>query len=387
MSLLIAEILLRLVHVPHKVASGWSWNDSPRRSLATYQNDLPNELGYRGQPIKYSKDDYVVVLLGDSQVEAATSPPDKMPEKFLERYLSSQLNRPVKVFSLAASGWGQDQELLALDNYYKKYRADLVLVWATPGNDFWENAFVDRSVTKTAGHLKPTFKLVNNELQGPYYKSDFYYNNSAILQLIASAYAKYQGISLEQMILYDWISNLPLSHEVFNNVDLNESCADFLPIDQIEYSVNIYDLKLDSRFILLSGENFFESKSHFSPFLVNRSPRDNYLVSITKKIYDRINETATKNNSRFKVFLPGKKVNPRSDLVFVKCVQNLLQSPRAREVKIDPKSLLKDILSENNLLFVDLPGGSELSFSKTDRHLSDIGNERAMKNLAPLLAK
>jgi hypothetical protein len=83
-SLLLAEFILRKIYYPHKVASGWSWLNGPTHDSSLFRNELPNELGYRGQPIKYEKNDYVVVLIGDSQVEAATSPSDKMPEKLLQ---------------------------------------------------------------------------------------------------------------------------------------------------------------------------------------------------------------------------------------------------------------------------------------------------------------
>lgn len=388
-SLLFAEAVLRLIHFPHKIPSGWSWHDSPRRLLSTYPNDLPNELGYRGQSIKYTKDDYVVVLLGDSQVEAATSSPDKMPEKLLEKYLSTQLNRQVKVFSLAASGWGQDQQLIALERYFQKYRADLVLVWATPGNDFRENAFPDHSVTRTAGRFKPTYKLMNNELTGPYYKSDFYYHNSALIQLCAMVYAKFKGVSVEQIILDKWLTSLPPSHEVFNKVDLNESCTDLLLINQKEYSDKLFTFKPDWKFMLLSHEDYFESRSHFSPFLVNRSPRDNYLIQITQKLYERIDQISSRNNSKFKIFATNDDLDYPYHISAMKCVQYILDDNGStkRQIKLDPIALIKESVAPEMLAIVDLPGGEELSFSNTDRHLSDIGNGMAMKILAAKLAK
>lgn len=386
-SVALAEMVLRLVHVPHKIASGWSWEDSPRRFLANYRNDEANELGFRGQPIRYDKDDYVVVLLGDSQVEAATSSPDMMPEKLLQRYLSVQLKRPVKVFSLAASGFGQDQELIALGNYYRKYRADLVLVWATPDNDFWENSFPDRSTSNIAGHLKPTYQLVNLELDGPYYKSDFYYHNSALLQLAAKTYAMFKGISLEQMILNDWAKTLPPFHDIFDHAELNESCADLVSIDQKEFGAKSREFKPGTRVIVQTNDDYFDSRSHFSPFLVHRSPMDNYLVLITEKLYERISYTARKNDSKFKVFLPDMTDTAHSEKVLVKCVQNPWEGSKAREVVKDEAALLRGVVAEKDLIVVDLPGGSELTFSSKDGHLSDIGNERTMKNLAPLLAR
>jgi hypothetical protein len=384
-SLLCAEILLRVVQVPNKVASGWSWYGSPRRVLARYPNDSTNQLGFRGQPIVYGKDDYVVVLLGDSQVEAATSAPDKMPEKLLQNNLAARLHRPVQVFSLGASGYGQDQELLALVEYYKKYRADLVLVWATPGNDFFENAFPDHSTTRTAGHLKPTFKLVNDQLQGPYYPCDFYYHGSALLHLVAKAYAGYRGISLEQVIVDNWLRELPPSHKIFENIDLHETCAGSIPIPDQEYSKSFYSFGPGWTFVLSTDEDFYNSRSHFSLSLTNRSPRDNYLVAITQKLYARIRETAKANGSTLRVFFTDRIEETSRDLEFVRCVQYKTDRSTARTVRLDSDSRLKAVTEANELLHVQLSGRTELSVSSTDAHLSDTGNIMAMARLAQLL--
>ena len=151
-------------------------------------------------------------------MEAATSAPERMPERLLENALTPRLHRPVKVFSIAASGWGQDQQLIALENYFKRYRAELVLLWATPGNDCWENAFPDRSVSSEAGHLKPTYRLAaGNQLNGPFYKRHFYYHHSAILQLVALALMKEKTI--EQKILNQWVKQLPAPHTGFDAVN------------------------------------------------------------------------------------------------------------------------------------------------------------------------
>ena len=383
-TLVCAETVLRLVRLPGRVKSGWSWSDSPRRFLANYPDDESNELGFRGQPIGYHKNDYVVLLLGDGQVEAATSPPDRMPEQLLQRRLSLRLKRPVKVFSLAASGFGQDQQLIALEKYYRKYRADLVLVWATPDDDFWENSFPDRSTTSTAGHLKPSYKLVGSELQGPYYPSDFYLYHSALLQLMVQSYAKFQGISLEQMILDRWVGELPPSHEAAGN-GTPESCNDLIALGQKEYAENLFELNPNWRFLLLTSEDYYHSRSHFSPFLVQRSPRDNYLIAITKRLYQRIGATARRNNSQFKVFYADPVDQAHSDKVLVKCVQNLWEGRPSREVLKDEAALLKGTVAAQDLIVVELPGGAELSVSNKDRHLGDIGNDRTMSRLVERL--
>ena len=69
------------------------------------------------------------------------------------------------MFSVGAGGYGQDQELLALREYYSKYRANLVLLWQTPGNDIWNNIFPTHWPTNA--NPKPTFWLEDGRLKGP----------------------------------------------------------------------------------------------------------------------------------------------------------------------------------------------------------------------------
>ena len=65
----------------------------------------------------------------------------------------------MKVVSLASAGWAQDQQLVWLERYFRDYRADLVVNFFTPSNDYFENKFIDRSLSRRAGPLKPTYRL------------------------------------------------------------------------------------------------------------------------------------------------------------------------------------------------------------------------------------
>jgi len=117
LALAAAEVALRLLNKPAwdtEIRAGWKYQGADR---------YVNERGYRGQPIRYSDHDIVVVLLGDSQVESTTCPPDMMPERYLEQHLRQRDPR-FKVFTLGSGGYGNDQEYLALKEYFEKYRAD-----------------------------------------------------------------------------------------------------------------------------------------------------------------------------------------------------------------------------------------------------------------------
>jgi hypothetical protein len=150
--LLIAEVALRLLNTPEPAISGWRAQLSPQEQ---------NQIGFRGQRIEYQDDDFVIVLLGDSFTEAEACAYEWMPERRLESYLNAS-GKHVKVFSIGVAGYGQDQELLALGDYFEHFRADMVILWETPINDVWNNIF-----PTMFGKPKPTYWLENGQLRGP----------------------------------------------------------------------------------------------------------------------------------------------------------------------------------------------------------------------------
>lgn len=149
------EGAFRLIDKPAAIISGWRGTQAPL-----------NEFGWRGRPITYAPDDFVVVLVGDSQVECKICPADETMDVILERALRRHIPK-VRVVTLGAAGHGTDQEFLALREYFARYRADLVIAWVTIYNDIVNN------LTRSAGggyhrfHPKPSFWLENGELRGP----------------------------------------------------------------------------------------------------------------------------------------------------------------------------------------------------------------------------
>ncbi|MCP5064851.1 MAG: SGNH/GDSL hydrolase family protein [Ignavibacteriae bacterium] len=381
---LLFEIILCIFYEP--LNSGWGWNDSPRKSLANFENDFPNQIGVRGQQINYEEDDFVILLLGDSQVEAATCSPDNMPEILLEKRLSSSLNNKVKVFSLAASGWGQDQQLLALEKYYNNYRADIVIVWVTPKNDFWENTFPDRSTSRNAGHLKPTFNLHKDKLIGPFLEPNNFYKNSALIQLFASGYQELNGKTIEQLILEEWMNELPAPHRSnSNNVDYNS--IESTEIDLNKFSEAIFEYSDKQNITILTHEDFINSRSHFSPFANPRSERDNYLINITKKLLQKINDLAKSNESQMLALYPLRE---DFDIVYkdcVKYVKSYRKPNQSYSVNLDYLSTLKEIIPEEQLVYFMLDGKDEICVHKSDRHLNNKGNEQVAKKLSNILKK
>ncbi len=381
-AIFIMEALLRGIGIPAKLNSGWGWEDSAGRKLSKYEALTTNQFGYRGQNINYDTDDYVVLLVGDSQVEAYAGQPEHMPEQFLQESLASQLHQPVKVFSLGSSGWGQDQQLLAIQEYFRVYRADLVLLWATPGNDFWENAFPDRSATSQAGPLKPTFRLMEGELHGPYFTSGSYLHNSAIAQLIEAVMANLQNETLEQRILRRWLQDMPSSHKT-HKAENEHVCERLTVINQVEFFNTIFDLNNEIGYTVRSGEDFLHSRSHFSPFMINPSRRDEYLVAITERLLWHVKGEVERHHSKFLAFYPVREDFDKRGMQMVKCVTDF--QGNKFKVSLDYAGRLKDVISSEDLVVFDLPGGNEIVVSPSDRHLNDFGNELAMKKLSLIL--
>jgi hypothetical protein len=381
-AIFIMEALLRGIGIPSTLNSGWGWANSAGRKLSKYDALTTNQFGYRGQSIHYQTEDYVVLLVGDSQVEAYAGRPEHMPEQFLQEILTRQLHQPVKVFSLASSGWGQDQQLLAIREYFKLYRADLVLVWATPGNDFWENAFPDRSATQQAGHLKPTFRLVDQKLYGPYFPSGSYLHNSAIAQLIEMVIANLQDETLEQRILRRWLQEMPSSHKT-HKAENEHACEGLTVINQGEFFNTIFELNDKIGYTIRSGQDLLNSRSLFSAYMLDPSRRDEYLVAITKSLLRHVKEEVEKHHSKFLVFYPVREDFEKRAMQMVKCVAD--SQGNFFRVFFDYKGGLQRVISSDDLVIFDLPGGNEIVVSPSDRHLNDFGNELAMKKLSLIL--
>ena len=168
-SVIVGELALRIAHYPVNPVVGWKTIHDVNKNIDSsqfYSRTEVNQLGFRGQPIAYQDTDNVAVLLGDSQVESISSPLGAMPERLLETALTTNQRR-WRVFSIGAGGYGQDQELLGLKEYFSRYRANLVILWLTIGNDLWNNVFPSHSASGKESTPKPTYRLIGERLVGP----------------------------------------------------------------------------------------------------------------------------------------------------------------------------------------------------------------------------
>jgi hypothetical protein len=347
---ILTAILFQILYVPPQIKSGW-------RSFAPKVEQ--NESGFRGRHIVYSDSDFVIVLLGDSQVEATALPFDSMPEQMLESALNAE-NKKVKVFSLGAGGYGQDQELLALQEYFQNYRADLVVLWETPQNDVWNNVFPTHIATFNP---KPTFWLRDGRLQGP---------TEALGQPLS--YSRFALWAVLQRVLRqrgfeqrdkDWERRLP---------------AAYRPLEQYTGPLNTeWQDRWETNEGRMRDENLGNEKSHLAITLFPRSDRMKYGLDLTRALLKRIAETSASNMAKMVIFqadgnsLPEKKemhvLNGKYYVVSKKqFVSNLSYINQGFQTEVIPITV------------------KDWRVSPSDAHLNLPANEQVIRELAKRLA-
>lgn len=263
-------LFLQFLYVPPPIVSGW-------RAFAPKSEQ--NELGFRGRHIAYSEGDYVVVLLGDSNVEAMALAFDSMPERLIESHLSS-MGRRVRVCSIGAGGYGQDQELLALDEYFRKYRANMVVLWQTPGNDVWNNMFRTHMYNRNP---KPTFWLEAGSLRGPSESLGQPLGNSRIV-----VFAMWQRAFSLPRRDKSWEDQLP---------------EPYSPLDHYDGPVKTeWQERWDANRGRMRGENLATEKSHMALMLAPRSKRTEYGLDLTHALLERIRQVVNSQNGKLVIF-------------------------------------------------------------------------------------
>ena len=275
LALALVSVLLQIFYRPAPLRAGW------RSNVTSLEK---NALGFRGHPIDYGPDDFVIVLLGDSQVQANACAYDWMPECRLEEHLR-QSDRAVRVFTLGANAYGQDQELFALEEYLQRYRADLVLLWLYPRNDVWNNVF---PTSQASANAKPTFWIEADTLVGPSERWE-----EALWSPRVKALALCQRIWFPSRRDAYWERRLPPA---------------YIPLDDYRGPVNPWMMdKLGQR--LLIYENLATEKSHFSLELAPRSPRTEYGIKLTRLLLGRIQAVTTSHAGSFAMFIEREDGN------------------------------------------------------------------------------
>ncbi|MDT4954384.1 MAG: hypothetical protein QOJ02_2522 [Acidobacteriota bacterium] len=283
-ALILLEVVLRIFNTPKPVISGW-------KTLNSYPSER-HQLGFRGQPIQYQEDDFVIVLIGDSQVEAKACAYGWMPEQRLQFYLNSN-GKKVKVFSLGGPATGQDEQLLSLREYYEKFRADLVILWFTPTNDVWNNTFPTNVPDDRTP--KPTFWLENGQLRGP-------------TELTGQPARETPSLRLTRL----WRKFFPYPRE-------KEWARSILPppyTPMTRYDGPVSDdwqKRMNELPNYLKYENFDSDKNDRAMKLTPRSPRVQYGLDLTHSLMQEMQRLAASHNAQFAIFTTDKHPNAPKD--------------------------------------------------------------------------
>jgi len=369
----VTEAVLRVADYPAAPPIGWKWDESPHRD----QPDTgTNQMGLRGQPIDYKPGDFVVVLLGDSQVEAGTSVPEQMPARMLERLLRQQYGiSNARVFSIAGAGWGTDQEYTNLQEYFRHYRADLVLLWFTAVNDYWENGYLDRSTELTAGHFKPTFELDGAGVL----RAHAIVPPTKLQLLLHKALARVAGVDYPNWRLQRWLRRIPPSSA--ERPGASPAC----PATVIEQK-QMWTYAGNAPITVSTDEDFEHNRSHFSPWGKEPSEREKYQIRITRALLGQVAAETEAHGAQFRFFYPYR---PDLDVVLskVRCVRSILTGASAA---IDAPDLLRPLdtaqLRPYRIAFSLAPDHG-ITVSESDIHFNDKGDLLAMQALADSLMK
>lgn len=376
--LVAAEALLRVAADRLLPAWGWSWSESPYRGFPV--EGQVGEFGLRGRPVDIREGDFVVVLVGDSYVEAGAQPLEDMPERLFEEMLRSRYGiASARVFSVASAGWGQDQQLLALRAWLARHRADVVIDWLTPVNDFWENTFVERSVTPQPGRLKPTYSL---DAQGGLHGPRTRHSEVLLLDLLRRARAALRGGDAAQSLaaaeMHRWNARLPSARRP--PAGPGECPAREVPQEDMIAAVRAGAQALT----ILSPEDVSGARTHFAPWGVPPSPRESYQVALTRALLERMATLSREHGARFAAFYPRGSDIDRA-LGHVRCVREQASGHLYRVDLRDPLAPLNDPDPGFPVLAPALASGEATTLSSGDWHLNRHGNLLALRGLAGAL--
>jgi hypothetical protein len=302
-----------------------------------------------------------VVLLGDSQVDTR-GPFDRMVELYLGDELSRARGRRVRVVSIAAPGWGQDQELLAVraDLARVAPRPSLVALWFTAPNDLWNNTFpthLDRS--------KPTFWLDGDALRGPQLPwlapcGRRWLRLLRLVDVVMGNPPCTQDDELEARMPAAWS---PLDRRG-DDEDLAAFMARTRNLDEKVAREN------------LAHEELRSEKSHFAIGLTARSERRAYSIRLTRRLLDEIASTVRSSGADFVIFTAD-----RLERWFPERPTRLRFRGESAELSLAAaERTVDETLAGFPTLRIAL--GRDYAISGVDSHLDDEGNRYVMRQLA-----
>ncbi len=151
-SLLLAEIFLRVVPVTNLTETGFFWMPDKkfgwrhipeisgyyiRKEFKTYCTF--NSEGWRDYERDYDSkqnNTFRIIALGDSFVESVQVPLEKTFLILLERRFNTRQEDKYEVLNMGCSAYGTFQEYIVLKEYGKRYKPDMVIIFFNSGDLF-----------------------------------------------------------------------------------------------------------------------------------------------------------------------------------------------------------------------------------------------------------
>lgn len=353
--LVLTEAVLRLTDRPGAPVVGWT-SGRPGEQ---------NQFGFRGHRFDPAAD-VRVVLLGDSQVEAYAAAFGDMPERQLQRTVAELTRTNVSVLSIGSGGWGQDQELLALQAHIKAARPSAVVLWFTEDNDLWNNTFPTHFPKD--GTPKPTFWLEGTKLEGPNVPWLEAYRPPGLY--LAQAMRRVRRVPIYPTDA-EWERRLPPPYRASalsnDAVSLMKTLAESrgIRVDELPY---------------FNDENFDTEKTHYNTYLVPESPRLTYSAALTRALLLRIRDLSEASGAKFFILVAEKSPPiPDPPTMFEVKGKGYWLSAAAR------RAVLARVLE--GLPTIRVTGTpSDAVVSKTDGHWNTEGNAYVMDSLGRRLA-
>ncbi|MGH9884246.1 MAG: hypothetical protein ACREBE_01870, partial [bacterium] len=330
--------------------------DHPRTPPPGWRSEAPvgerNELGYRGQPMVRPDGAPVVVLLGDSQVEASGQPFAQLPEAWLQRALQERAGAAaLRVFSVGARGYGTDQELLAIQEYLASRSASLVVLWETSNNDVWNNVFPTHQPWN--GAPKPTFWLEDGRLRGPW----------------PPPVRPFPPWKVQALL---WRLSPPDLDRRWERTRLPPA-YDAAPVTGPP-SAPVATLPPDLPVPLLKAE-----KTEHAILLTPRSPRGDYGVALTHALMLRLKQEVELHGTPFVVFSTSSRPTVHDESVL---------EAGGRRYRLSSRQLW-DSLDQihEGIDFLEVPVTVPDALESDHRHLNARGNQQVMDDLARVLVE
>jgi len=355
-ALIISEIILQILDFPLRPNSGWL-------SCEKINPEECNSMGFRGREIAYSDDDFVVILLGDSEVYAPSIPYKQIPERRLEHFLQNYRDN-VKVFTIADMGYGHDQQYLALKKYFEKHRADLVLHMFTSRNDVEDNIFPTSGYNNT---IKPTFWLEKGELRGP---SEGWLEPIGPRMKFPLLWILYAGKAMGESRLEKWKKEIIPPH--YQGLTHYEGEIDYTWQEQ-------WNSNPQQGFKSLEHELVGQSGNELTP----RSELRTYGINLTRKLLSKIQQLVETHNGHFIIFKEERTWE--------------IQGPDKEQVYFFQGKYYKLSMSQYHENVRDIFNGFEYyrvpmnldnyTVSSKDYHLNQMAIDRLMKELSFVISK